>query len=371
MRKEFKDHHGNKHIHCDFGFQSFNKQKRDKEFVKATREKEKKERELQWIPVEVVSAPTEVTASGSDTEKPSTPQNLHVVSTDATSISIAWDRSTDNVAVLAYKVFFKKEGGHTFAVTTQGNVANFKKLDTNTTYYFYVRAVDTSKNLSDPTPTISAKTIVVPPPPPPVNTDWTVLYLDFNGGKVSGTSWNTSGDIIYEPSGMTISEEEAVIAGMAQDYFPWKVTVTNNRDTYEAANPMKRAWVIFTESFEWYCGSTTPCAGGVAFVGSMYWGSKTPCWIFTSALAYNSKYIRDAATHECGHTIGLYHQSVYDANCIKTAEYNPGNSTCDCSPNMGVAYYRTYNQWWVGPDSRGCHNIIDEPQFLNSKLGLK
>lgn len=355
MNKKIKDHQS-----CDFGMTKFNQTKRDKEAIKRIREFEK----LSSEPVISEEATT-----SSDTQKPSAPQNLRVTAVAATSISLAWNASTDNVAVAGYKVYFKKSGGHTYAITTTGLTANFQKLDTNTLYYFYVKAFDAAKNLSDASATVSATT-GTPPPPPPPPTGVAVIYVDFNGGVVSGTSWNTSGDITYDVSGLTLTEEQTIIDGMTQDYAKYNALVTSDKSIYDAADPSKRTWAIVTESYEWYCG-TTPCAGGVGFVGSMFWGSKTPCWIFSSALSYSTKYIRDAATHEVGHTIGLYHQSVYDASCTKTAEYNPGNSTCDCAPNMGVAYNRTYNQWWVGPNSQSCTTIQDDDKVITSKVGLK
>src|SRR5688572_7452443 len=203
---------------CDFGIKNFNKTKRDKNFVKEIREKEKKAREKKEHPyqcpegyewdidsnkcVPVVAAAT-TTAPGSDNQKPSVPENLRITFIDSTSISLAWDVATDNVAVKAYKIFFKRQGTPTYAVTTQGLVANFKGFIPDTTYSFYVKSMDTSGNLSNASPKVTGKTLAVAPPPPPA----AAIYLDFNGGVVSGTFWNTNGDIICEPSGLTISEE--------------------------------------------------------------------------------------------------------------------------------------------------------------------
>ena len=77
--------------------------------------------------------------------------------------------------------------------------------------------------------------------------------------------------------------------------------------------------VILTVTHEWY-GS----AGGVAFVGSYSWGDDTPCFVFSGLLGYNVKNISEATAHEAGHTLGLYHQASYDANCVKTSDYHYG-----------------------------------------------
>src|SRR5882724_7236303 len=44
-------------------------------------------------------------ASGGDTTAPSVPANLHVTATTSTTISLAWNASTDNVGVTGYDVF--------------------------------------------------------------------------------------------------------------------------------------------------------------------------------------------------------------------------------------------------------------------------
>lgn len=375
-KDKIKKAHGQDHSSCNFGIKEFNKTKRNKEFLKTVRAQEKKEKEhkyrcpagYEWdldtkkcVPVAESAPPV------GDKQKPSVPQNLRVTFVGATSISLAWDASTDNVGVLAYKIFFKEGTGTTYAVTTRGLVANFKDFKPNTIYSFYVKAVDEAGNLSNASPKVQAKTLAVQPPPPLQ----AVIYLDFNGGVVSGTYWNTNGDIPYAPSGLTITEEDLVVEAVRQDFAPFDVFVTDDKAIYDAANPLKRTWVIVTESWEWYCGAASPCAGGVGYLNSMFWGDKTPCWVFSSALSHFTKYVAEAASHETGHTIGLRHQSSYDANCVKTSEYNWGNSECACAPIMGASYNQPDGKWWIGPNSLSCMTIQDDYQFISSKLGLK
>jgi hypothetical protein len=239
-----------------------------------------------------------------------------------------------------------------------------KKTTTSTTTLPPSSSTTSSTTIGDSSSSTTSSTTVKPA------SNAAVILLDFDGQVVQNTQWNTSGAIDCAYSGLAETEIADVVAGVAQDYASYNVIVTRDESVYLSADPKRRTRVIVTESWEWYCGSS-PCAGGVGFIGSMFWGDNTPCFVFSSALSYGVKYIRDAATHEAGHTIGLYHQSVYDANCVKTAEYNPGNTTCDCAPNMGVSYYKTYNQWWVGPNSQGCNIIQDDNKVITSKIGLK
>lgn len=191
-----------------------------------------------------------------------------------------------------------------------------------------------------------------------------VIFIDFDGHTVSGTSWNYNGDIVAAPSGLGEAEKDMIMSSILEDYAPFNVTVTTDENVYLACHPNKRIRCIVTETWEWY-GQ----AGGVAFTNSFTWGDNTPCWVFSSLLGYNTKYIQEAISHEVGHTLGLYHQARYDENCLKISEYNTG--CCGEAPIMGIAYYQPIGKWWVGPNTYGCNNIQDDAEILKQKLGLK
>lgn len=193
-----------------------------------------------------------------------------------------------------------------------------------------------------------------------------IIFLDFTGHTVTGTSWNYNGNIICSPANLTALQVDEVVANIVNEYAPYNVVVTTDEAIYTTAPVNKRMRVIFTESWEWY-GQ----AGGVAFINSFTWGDNTPCFVFTSLLNYNTKNIKEAAAHEVGHTLGLYHQSTYDANCVKTSEYNYGNGVE--GPIMGAGYYVPDNgtKWWIGPNSIGCNVIQDDNAILITALGLK
>jgi hypothetical protein len=115
--------------------------------------------------------------------------------------------------------------------------------------------------------------------------------------------------------------------------------------------------VVLTTSSSWY-GS----AGGVAYTNSFTWGDNTPCFVFTALLGYNLKNISEAASHEIGHTLGLNHQSAYDAICNKTSEYNQGTGSGEIgwAPIMGVGYYRNVTLWHYGSNPFGCSYMQDD-----------
>jgi hypothetical protein len=191
-----------------------------------------------------------------------------------------------------------------------------------------------------------------------------VLFIDFDGHTVVGTNWNYIPEIVCAPSGLTLEEQLAILAQIEIDYAPFNVVITSDESVYNAANPNKRMRCIVTESWEWY-GQ----AGGVAYINSFTWGNDTPCFVFSSLLGYNVKKIHEAASHELGHTIGLYHQAKWNEDCIKLSDYNTG--CCGEAPIMGVAYSQPVGKWWIGPNSQGCNEIQDDASILAVKLGLK
>ena len=99
---------------------------------------------------------------------------------------------------------------------------------------------------------------------------------------------------------------------VAEDYRPFTINVTTDSTKYLSAPVNQRTRVVITVTSDWY-GS----AGGVSFVNSFTWGDNTPCFVFSELLGYKPKNIAEAASHEAGHTLGLRHQSTYDANCAK------------------------------------------------------
>ena len=156
------------------------------------------------------------------------------------------------------------------------------------------------------------------PPPPPAPTSGVIL-LDFDGQTVSNTSWNWNGNIVCSPANMSTEEQSLVFQRVSNDYSPFNVTVTLDETVYNAAPTNRRTRVIITETYEWF-GQ----AGGTAFIGSFADGSSAPCFVFSSLLAYNSRYVAEAASHEAGHTFGLYHQASY-SGCSLITDYYSGS----------------------------------------------
>jgi glycosidase len=88
----------------------------------------------------------------SDGTPPSTPANLTVVDFNASAISLEWDTSIDNVAVDRYEVLRGDAPGGPYALIASVGAPATEYIDTDVltgeTYYYVVRAVDTSWNRS-------------------------------------------------------------------------------------------------------------------------------------------------------------------------------------------------------------------------------
>ncbi len=80
----------------------------------------------------------------SDITAPSAPANLKITSSSRSSVSLAWDESTDDVGVTKYEVYIN---GIRSYITTN-TVFTVNNLTAFSTYGFYVKAIDASNNAS-------------------------------------------------------------------------------------------------------------------------------------------------------------------------------------------------------------------------------
>jgi chitodextrinase len=129
---------------------------------------------------------------GSDHTAPSVPSNLHTVTTTDSTIALAWDPSTDDVAVRNYAVY--RDGN----LMTHVPAATPSFTDTgvwpHSTHTYYVTAIDTSGNASAGTALLTAFTLndLTAPSTP------TGLTAHINPSPVSvALAWNASTDDVH------------------------------------------------------------------------------------------------------------------------------------------------------------------------------
>ncbi|MFD9697490.1 fibronectin type III domain-containing protein [Lentzea sp. NPDC059081] len=97
---------------------------------------------------------TLVTGGSSDTTAPTAPANPRATGTTASSVSLAWDASTDNVGVTAYDVY----NGGTIATTVTGTTATVGNLKADNDYTFTIKAKDAAGNTSAASAAVTART---------------------------------------------------------------------------------------------------------------------------------------------------------------------------------------------------------------------
>ena len=93
-------------------------------------------------------------APSSDTQAPTIPTNLTASAITATSVSLNWTASTDNVGVTGYAIYMN----NTIKTTVTGTTASITGLTASTAYSFYVVAKDAAGNSSTKSTTITATT---------------------------------------------------------------------------------------------------------------------------------------------------------------------------------------------------------------------
>lgn len=219
--------------------------------------------------------------------------------------------------------------------------------------------VDTTK--TNPPPPTDTTTTTPPPPTTSIPKGYAVVKLDFDGEYVANTYWSTI-PLTLNYSGLSQVAIDTIYNRFVRAYARYKIYFTTSEADYQAANPLERMRIVFTESWEWY-GKY----GGVSYIGSLTWGDNTPCFVFSSLLNYDAKRCSDAGIHEIGHTIALYHQSQYDSAGTKLQEYNPGDGVN--APWMGIAYYVPFGSWWKGTNSYGGYQ--DDDATITRIVGLK
>lgn len=101
-----------------------------------------------------------------DTTPPTSPTGLTATAVSMSRIDLSWAASTDAVGVKQYRIYRRTTGAFVAIGTTTGTSFQNTGLVQNTTYSYYVIAIDNANNPSDQSNTVSAGTLEQPPSPP-------------------------------------------------------------------------------------------------------------------------------------------------------------------------------------------------------------
>ncbi len=105
---------------------------------------------------------TSPTPTSTDAQAPTAPTNLRVTGTTASSVSLSWSASSDDVGVTGYRVY----RGTELIGTVSGTSFTDTGLSPSTNYSYWLRAVDAAGNVSAASATIEATTNTAPSPTP-------------------------------------------------------------------------------------------------------------------------------------------------------------------------------------------------------------
>jgi len=175
-----------------------------------------------------------------------------------------------------------------------------------------------------------------------------IILLKVNGYKPFTPLFN-----LYDYlSPSTLSSEEVLsVEEKVTNYFSnFDVTITTNDSLFYTFPIDHRIKVIITNNkLPISKSGVLHYSGGLSNYNALYNGDTSASVVTSGDLSNNTRYIADAIAHECGHQLGLWHQSKWFL-FFKIKEYNHGNS--QEAPLMGTSYDAKKAIWTKGFNTR-------------------
>ncbi len=209
-----------------------------------------------------------------------------------------------------------------------------------------------------------------------------VLFLDFNGGVIEATAWNTSYGVIswdclpYDKDGdpATFSSYELSIITqvwerVSEDYASFDVDITTEQPAVWSRYTGHAMITPTTDANGVACPHNG--YGGIAYVDVFgdswysydYFGSSySPAW----CIDYGAANVAEVISHELGHNLGLSHDGT------STKSYYSGhvNGGISWGPIMGTGYGRNVSQWSDG-EYYDANNLEDDLSIMAAKVGYR
>ncbi|MDR0270446.1 fibronectin type III domain-containing protein [Paenibacillus sp.] len=176
-----------------------------------------------WEPPNVPALWQLVTGGdGGDTQAPTVPANLRSTVVTSSSVSLAWDASTDNVSVTGYDVY---QGGSVVGSASGSTLAfTHNGLTADTSYSYTVKAKDAAGNVSAASNVVTVKTGAsggVDTEPPTMPTNLAVTGVTTSSVSLSWTAStdnvSVTGYDVYQGTTkvMSVTGTTATVIGLA------------------------------------------------------------------------------------------------------------------------------------------------------------
>ncbi|SCF38866.1 processive endocellulase [Micromonospora matsumotoense] len=219
--------------------------------------------------------------TGSDTTGPTPPGTPTASNIGTNGLTLSWTPSTDNVGVLAYRIYKTSWPAHLVVATGTGTTQQVTGLTPDTSYGFYVVAVDAAGNPSTPSKTLTVRTLpdTTTPTPTPTSTptptptpttpassckvgyttsDWTSGFTASisitNTGTTALNGWNlaftfpTSGQKVSQGWSATFAQTGAAVTATSMSYngalAPGASTSIGFNGTHTGSNPKPTAFTL-------------------------------------------------------------------------------------------------------------------------------
>ncbi|WP_336782462.1 glycosyl hydrolase family 18 protein [Paenibacillus illinoisensis] len=226
------------------------------------------------------------TTPPADTTSPSVPGNARSTGVTASSVTLAWNASTDNVGVTGYNVY----NGTNLVTSVTGTTATISGLAPGTSYTFTVKAKDTAGNLSAASNSVTVSTTVQPGGDTQAPTVPTNLTSTAKTSSTITLSWAASTDNVgvtgYEVYNgttlvTTVSGTSATVTGLTAD-----TSYTFTVKAKDAAGNLSAASSALTVKTD--VGTTNP--------GVSAWQANT-AYVVGQLVTYNGKTYKCLQSH--------------------------------------------------------------------------
>lgn len=226
------------------------------------------------------------TVPPADTTAPSVPGNIRSTGVTASSVTLAWNASTDNVGVTGYNVY----NGTNLVTSVTATTATISGLAPGTSYTFTVKAKDAAGNLSAASNSITVSTTVQPGGDTQAPTVPTSLTSTAKTSSTITLSWAASTDNVgvtgyevYNGAALvtTVSGTSATVTGLAAD-----TSYTFTVKAKDAAGNLSAASSALTVKTE--VGTTNP--------GVSAWQANT-AYVVGQLVTYNGKTYKCLQSH--------------------------------------------------------------------------